>query len=443
MIVRQDEVPPVKSFIMRRNNAMKTNCMKALSALAAVALSFLVNNPVQAGNKPGTTLASVNNSGVKGNSNSNNPALSADGRYVAFVSTATNLADGGGSGFWEIFVRDTVGGTTDRITVSASGGNPDGNSSGVSLSSDGRYVAFSSNAANLVEGDTNGMLDVFVRDRVSGTTEMVSTNANKTSFFPSISADGRYVAFASLADNLVAGDTNNAFDIFVKDRRTGVIERITGSGGVESDNESRYPAISADGRYVAFLSYAANLVPGDTNGSGDIFVFDRTTGIVQRASVSSNGDQADSRSVDIPAISADGRYVAFTSHATNLVPGDTNGVSDVFIRDTAAAITEMVSVSSKGVAGDNSSRSPSISADGRYVAFNSYAGNFSRHAALTVNVFYRDRTAGSTDLVVAGNNGSSWPSISGNGLIIAFQSYSTNLVSGDTDNLSDIFARAR
>jgi archaellum component FlaF (FlaF/FlaG flagellin family) len=227
--------------------------------------------------------------------------------------------------------------TTERVSVSSAEAEGNYRSNWSSVSADGRYVAFSSLADNLVAGDTNGVVDVFVRDRVTGITDRVSVSGageqgNDWSNWPSISADGRYVAFMSTANNLVAGDTNGSWDVFVRDRVSGETERVNvSSAGAEANGPSGYSVISADGRYVAFMSDATNLVPGDTNGRADVFVRDRMAGETQRVSVSSAGVEADGRS-DENSISADGRYVAFGSRASNLVPGDTNGTRDIFVR---------------------------------------------------------------------------------------------------------------
>jgi len=200
-------------------------------------------------------------------------------------------------------------------------------------------VVFESDASNLVPGDTNGRYDIFLRDRQTDTTTRLSvssagTQGNDSSLAPSISADGRYVVFESDASNLVPGDTNGRYDIFLRDRQTGTTTRLNvSSTGTQGNGVSGRPSISADGRYVAFNSDASNLVPGDTNGRNDIFLRDRQTGTTTRLSVSSTGVQGDGHSYD-PFISADGRYVAFNSHATTLVPGDTNGKQDIFLAAT-------------------------------------------------------------------------------------------------------------
>jgi Tol biopolymer transport system component len=270
-------------------------------------------------------------------------------------------------------------GATTRVSV-ATGGTQANNYSGPSaISADGRYVAFESLASNLVAGDTNGVQDVFVRDQVNGYTTRVSiatggAQANGGSSGASISADGRYVAFQSDAGNLVPGDTNGAPDVFVRDRVTGATTRVSvATGGTQANNNSQRSAISADGRYVAFSSDANNLVAGDTNGCDDVFVHDRDTGATTRVNVATDGTQANENCRYNPltlgvAISADGRYVAFDSTAGNLVAGGAASPRDVFVRDRVTGATTRVSVPS-GSPDFGGSYSPAISADGRYVAF--------------------------------------------------------------------------
>jgi Tol biopolymer transport system component len=228
--------------------------------------------------------------------------------------------------------------------VRSNGDQADDETIGPSISADGRYVAFESYATNLVDDDTNGTSDIFVHDRQTGDTERVSVRsngdeANEQSYAASISADGRYVAFFSEATDLVDDDNNGTPDVFVHDRQTGDTERVSVlSNGDEADGFSFNPSISADGRYVAFPSYATNLVDDDTNGDWDVFVHDRQTGTTERVSVHSNGDEANEHSY-VASISADGRYVAFESDATNLVDDDGNGLQDVFVHDRGAEVT--------------------------------------------------------------------------------------------------------
>jgi Tol biopolymer transport system component len=281
-------------------------------------------------------------------------------------------------------------------------------------------VTFWSWTYNLVPGDTNGWADIFVRDRQNGSTERVSVDSagnqgNSGSYDPAISPDGRHVAFRSLASNLVPGDTNNSCDndydgvyaencndVFVHDRQTGATQLVSvDTTGNQGNRESGFPAVSSDGRYVAFESRASNLVPGDTNWCGaggpgtcnDIFVYDRQTGNTERASVNSAGNEGNSASY-IPDISADGRYVGFFSSASNLAPG--GAAQEAYVRDRQTGTTVRVSVDSAGSEGNNSSAYPAISADGRYVTFLSFASNLVPADTNGVSdVFVRD--VGDTD----------------------------------------------
>jgi Tol biopolymer transport system component len=400
----------------------------------------------------GTTIrVSVASGGTQGNGHSYHPSISADGRYVAFASNASNLVSGDTNGASDIFVHDRVTDSTERVSVSSGGTQGNGNSYNPSISVDGRYVAFNSKASNLVGGDTNGNWDIFVHDRVTDSTERVSvssdgTQGNGNSYNPSISVDGRYMAFESLASNLVSGDTNGASDIFVHDRVANSTERVSvSSDGTQGNGYSCYPSISADGTDVAFASDASNLVSGDINGNWDIFVRDQVTDSTERVSVSSDGTQGNGYSC-YPSISAGGTYVAFMSEASNLVSGDTNGASDVFVHDRVTSSTERASVSSDGTQGNRSSYSSSISADGTYVAFASEASNLvSGDTNGASDVCVHDRATGSTERAsvssdeMQGNGHSKWPSISADGRYVAFESLASNLVNGDTNGASDVF----
>ena len=398
-----------------------------------------------------TRRVSVDAGGAEGNADSTYPSISADGRFVAFDSYATNLVAGDTNGFEDVFVADRMTGAVERVSVTTAGVQGDRNSRFASISADGRYVAFESSATNLVAGDTNGSFDVFVHDRQTGTTERVSVDssgaqANSDSLFAAISADGRYVAFESAATNLVAGDTNACMDVFVHDRQTGTTVRASvDSSGTQGDSYSLYPAISADGRYVAFASQATNLVAGDTNGWADIFVRDLQTGTTERVDVGPGGAEGDADS-SVPSISADGRYVAFESQATDLVAGDTNGWIDVFVRDRQNGTTELASVDSSGAQADADGLYPAISADGRYVVFESQAGNLvAGDSNGWFDVFVRDRQNGTTERVSVDSHGaqsdadSLYPVVSGDGRFIAFESQADDLVAGDTNAALDVF----
>ncbi|MDX6596108.1 MAG: TolB protein, partial [Solirubrobacterales bacterium] len=244
----------------------------------------------------------------------------------------------------------------------------------------GRFVAFWSDSSNLVGNDTNAAFDIFVRDLERKTTKLVSVgsaggSADASSYLPSISADGRFVAFESIATNLVPNDTNALRDVFVRDLRERRTKRHSlSSAGIQANGDSRDAAISDDGRFVAFTSSATNLVGTDTNGNNDIFIRDRGTRTTRLISVSSTGVLANSGNYD-PSVSADGRFVAFMSPASNLVGTDTNAQQDIFVRDRLQHTTKRVSVSSAGAEANGGSTGPSISDSGRLVAFYSGATN--------------------------------------------------------------------
>jgi len=431
----------------------------AMTAASAVAMS-LAGQPVLA-HPPGVTeRVSISSHGSSGDNDSSLATVSADGRFVAFVSLASTLVPGDTNGTSDVFVRDRISGITDRVSVDSRGRQSAGGDAGgvldtnwgpPALSSDGRYVAFASSATNLVKGDRNGVADVFIRDRVARTTERVpmvkKLEANGESSQPAISPDGRFVAFASFADNLVPGDTNFTSDVFVVDRTGGGPQRVSvGNAGEQGENRSESPSISADGRFVAFTSSSDALVPGDGDGASDVFVRDRVAGTTEGVSVAptASGFGATSSS---PAITPDGRFVAFDSWEPDLVPGDTNNSFDVFVRDRATGALERISVSSAGVQGDDWSLAPSISSDGRLVAFDSFAGNLvAGDTNFDFDVFVRDRVAGTTVRASVRTDGTEGglslgslnPSISADGAVLAFES-EADLVPADTGFPVDVF----
>jgi archaellum component FlaF (FlaF/FlaG flagellin family) len=321
---------------------------------------------------------SVGENGTEGNNYSRYPSISKDGRYVTFQSEASNLVPGDTNNYSDIFVYDRELNTTEGVSVGENGTQGNNHSYGSSVSKDGRYVAFHSYASNLVPGDTNGIIDVFVHDRELNTTERASvgengTQGNDDSFDSAvISENGRYVSFMSRASNLVAEDTNETADVFVYDRELNTTERVSvGENGTQGNNFSSWSSISGNGRYVAFYSFASNLVPEDTNDTADVFVYDRELNTTERVSVGENGTQGNNSS-GTPSISGDGRYVIFSSSASNLVPGNTNGF---FVYDRELNTTEWISVGENGTQGIDYFFDSSISEDGRYMTFNSSVSN--------------------------------------------------------------------
>ena len=403
-----------------------------------------------------TARVSVSTASAQSNNDSFLPDLNENGRLVSYYSFATNLVPGDTNGKRDVFVYDRQTGATTRVSVATGGGQSNGESIEPALSANGRYVAFRSDATNLVPGDTNGTIDVFVHDRQTGTTSRVSVatgggQSNNNSFTPALSADGRFVAFHSFATNLVAGDTNGVLDVFVHDRQTSTTTRVSvATGGIQANNTSRAGFLSADARWVVFESDATNLVAGDTNGVRDLFVHDRQTGATTRVSVATGGGQVNGESVDAE-LSADGRYVAFQSDATNLVAGDTNGVGDFFVHDRQTTTTTRVSVASGGgLQGGGESSEGTISGDGRFVAFLSFATNLvPGDTNGEGDVFVHDRRTNTTTRMSVttggeqGNDFSCNPAISQDGRIVGFFSDSTNLVPGDTNGKRDIFIHNR
>jgi archaellum component FlaF (FlaF/FlaG flagellin family) len=418
--------------------------------LAVIAVGVLSAVPASAaGPAPTISRVSESTSGIQGDAVTTEVAISGNGRYVAFVSTAGNLVAGDTGGDPDVFVRDLRTGVVRRVPASTGAEH-------LAISHDGRWVAFGSAAPGLVPGDTNGVADVFVRDRTAGTTRRISvSSAERQGNGPSsvglgaISSNGRYVAFTSAASNLVPGDTVQGEDAFVRDLKSGTTGRVSVSSAERQGNGpgSGYgvAVISGDGRYVGFISDASNLVPNDTNQAEDAFVRDRKSGTTGRISVSSAGRQGDRRSIDL-AISADGRYAGFASWASGLVPGDTNDSYDIFVRDLRAHTTERVSVTSTGGEASASSYGVTLSADGRYVVFQTPSpGMVPGPGADTNETYRRDRRAATTTRVTGqpGNSYSYGGSVSADGRSVAFVSNATNLVPHDTNGEVDAFVSVR
>ncbi len=394
---------------------------------------------------------------LRGDGFSQATSLSADGRFVAFDSAATDLVLSDGNGFLDVFVYDRQTCTMEMISVDPAGNEGNGGSFGASISDDGRYVAFSSFANTLVTGDTNGLRDVFLRDRTLGTTQRVSVTSSETQVLAVstdvvVSGNGLFVAFRSFAIGLVPGDTNAEDDIFVRDVVAGTTERASvGTGGVQGESVSDdgvddiAPAISNDGRYVAFATRQHNFVLNDNNVSFDVFLRDRQTDTTTLVSVTTSGGVGVINSSS-PAISGDGRYVAFATANPSMVADDTNGAHDIFVRDTVTNITTRASLANQGGQANDASIEPALSDDGRYVAFGSLATNLvSGDSNVERDVFVHDRTTGVTRRVSAAANGvqgdgeSRRASISGNGLVVAFESFAGNLVTPDLNGVLDGF----
>jgi hypothetical protein len=396
-------------------------------------------------------LISQKSDGTLGNNASSYPSVSANGQFVAFESWADNLVADDTNVLPDIFVKDRSTGTIERVSVSSSGVEADGASSQASISGDGRYVAFTSEATNLVADDTNGFTDVFVYDRELDTIERVSVTSAGVQDWnhsnqPSISADGSRVVFTSRAI-LAAGDPDYMSDIYLRDRTAGTTTLLsTASDGTKGDSFSENPAISADGTHVAFSSLADNLVADDTNSSYDIFVKIIQSGAIERVSVSSAGSEGNNGS-NKPSLNSDGTIVGFQSAADNLVANDTNSENDIFVYDRSSDTIERVSISSSGAQANSYSEVARLDGSGRFVAFSSFANNLvSVDTNVDYDVFIYDREDDTLTIISVnssgdvGNTASAQPAISQDGTLVAFYSDSNNLVSGDTNSVPDVFA---
>ena len=432
----------------------------AIAAISGLALVGLLSSPVGAGQTPQgstpaaplavTELVSLADNEAQGNGASGVEGIptgvSADGRFVAFYSFASNLVPGDTNGHPDVFLRDRQTGTTTLVSRGYDGSPADGLSRDPSISADGNFIAFLSDAENLVPGDGDGSPDVFVYNRLTGQNNIIGQDSFGTEA-PFISGNGRFVVFHTYAA-LVPEDTQGARDVYVTDLVNGGFELISkNASNVVGNSHSFDPYISFDGRYVAFHSLADNLVPGDGNMNFDVFVRDRVGGTIVLASTGPGGVQGNNRSQEA-SVSDDGRYVAFESLASNLVTDDTNESLDIFVRDLTGSTTR-VSVDSAGVQGTGHSTDPYISGNGRYVVFQSNARLAPTDPNIVTDIYLRDLQADTTEQISLTSSGepglgySHRPQVSPDGRYVVFGSYASNLVPGDDNDTRDVFLRDR
>lgn len=442
--------------------------MSGLALGAALAVGLLAPATVAlAGPSPQRTVRVRLAATLNPDGSSSQPSLSGDARRVAFASQATNLvaADANGK-VSDVFVYDQATSAVELVSAGPNGEAADGRSQQPVLDHDGSHVAFTSYAKNLVPGDRNDAADVFVlvpgTGLVRASVSDEGDEADGPSYEPDISADGRYVAFTSNADNLVEGDANGEADVFVRDLLTGVTVLVSASHrdrqtDRSADGESSAPAISPDGGHVSFSSDAPDVVEGDGNHRQDVFLRDVTAGRTQMVSLARGGRTGQNRAMAggfaaVSDVSRDGKFVAFESDATNLAGRDRNRRTDVFVRDTAQQSTRRVSVSTTNEEASGASVLPRITPDGRYVAFSSRADDLVAKNTVGLDVFVRDVTGGGTVLVDVTSQGRprsqelapiapGRPSLSDDAATAAFASSASNLAGGDTNRLADVFLR--
>jgi len=403
--------------------------------VGVVALSVLLPITVAAADGPvaaRTERVSVDATGGLPDAAAAAADVSDDGRYVTFASSASDLvtpSPWSGTPVTHIYVHDRLLGNNELISVDSFENPADLGGTNPAISGNGRYVVFDSFDPGLTNSDGNGTVDVFVRDRVQGTTTLVSSDADGNegddqSFAADISDDGRYVAFMSSADNLIPND-NGQQSIYRKDRVTGGIDKASRSTfEIQNNAGALGAAISGNGRYVAFQSEATNLILYDNNDHRDVFRRDfeaGNTALISRPNDPgpTNGDSGSA------SLSDDGRFVVFQSTASNLVAGEeADAFTDVFVRDTTNQSTERVSVTTAGVKGNANSTEASISDDGDRVAFATLASNLGAPTG-EGTVVLRDRSAGTTAVIAgapeAGIPAGGWyPEVSGNGRYVVF-----------------------
>lgn len=388
--------------------------------------------------------------------------ISVDGRFIVFTSAAGNLVPNDTNDTFDVFLRDNQAKTTERVSIADDEAQTPQGGFGGKVSADGRYVAFSSGSANLVAGDTNMSLDVFLRDRQAGTTVRVSvkganTQVSGSSLLDDMTPDARFVTFTSDADDVVVLDENSSTDVFLRDRTTAVTRRLSmATDGTEGDTDSFGSSMSNDGLYVVFVSASATLDPDNACGCTDVFLRDRNTGATTRVTVSQGGTLVDGNSVN-PIISGDGKVIVFDSDALSLIdPADGNGLTDVYATARASGVFQRVSdsldpsdpedpLSARDANGD--STMSGVSYDGRFVSFTSGAKNLlSQPLAATQNSFIRDRTTGVTHLAgtttAMGEPSSVDPSLAGSmsagmsddGRYLLFASNASDVVSPDSNS---------
>jgi Tol biopolymer transport system component len=435
---------------------MQTARPTRAASLASTLLLLAPTALAGGGGGGSTTRVSVHSDGTEGNATSRFAAISGNSRYVVFHSSATNLVAGDANGTSDIFRHDLKKSKTILVTLDSGGLQANGPSTDPAVSGNGRWVTFESTATNLVAGDLGGKKDIFLRDESNDVTIRASVNsigieANEHSHEPDVGDNGRRIVFETRATNLDVTDTNTTNDIYLFEKGSGTTTRVSlAHDGSQLTGDSSFAALSDDGRFVTWINTHPGAVPGKLSNRTDVFVREIDTGVMERASVGLGGADGDGN-CNQPSLSADGRFVCFQSDSTNLVPGDTNGAYDVFVRDRLNGTTQRVSLAWDGSEANGSSSSADISADGRQVCFEALASNLVLGDVNGIkDVFVRDCVAATTSLVSVTTGGGVGTgvslcyraaSMSPDGRYVAFMSYESTLVANDTNGVEDVFVR--
>jgi hypothetical protein len=428
---------------------LKLSVMLTATTMFAFGYSFVTSKTAEAIFGVNAYI-SVSSGGTKGNAASTAPDISLDGRYIVFSSSATNLVSGDTNGFGDVFLRDTFLDTTTRVSVDSTGTQSNGGSSSAKISGNGKFIFYASSATNLVSGDTNASSDIFKYDVINGTTTRVSvdstgTQSNGGSSNPDPDATGRFVVFETSSTNLAMTDTNANSDVVLKDSTAGTTTYMSQSDtGVLGNGGNGYfpPKISCDGRFVLFASGSSNLVASDTNGFNDVFLTDMLgTRMITNITLGGNGTSYGGD------LSCDGRYLIYSSDASNQIASDTNGQGDTFRYDRLTSTKQRANIKEDGAAPSDGAGPVTISADGRFIVFYTTSGNYTTTTTDSNNkrdLFLRDMTTNTIKIVsmnttgtTANNESAFRGSISGGNRVV-FSSIATDLISGDTST-EDVF----
>ena len=424
--------------------------VRRLVLLAAILLvaAFAVPADADSAALHTTRVSAAPGMGVDGGTD---PHVTDDGGFIVFVSSSSILVEGDNNGADDVFAYATATGNVTRVSLASDGSEADGDSGDPAISADGGTIVFVSSATNLDAAAVGVAGDLYMRETATGVTTRITGGWDDSALNgwvgePQISADGSTIVYASLASNIVPDDTNGTADVFEYDVDTGVTIKVSRSAiGANANGPSSHPAVSADGSLIVYESTATDIVADDTNTASDVFAYDTITGTTDRASLTESGGQADAAS-DHPGLAPDGSTVVFESQATNLTEIATQAGYDIYVRDLATGAVALVSVATDGTPGDGPSRNPRISADGLTVVYESEASNLvAGDTNSTADVFAHETSSGATTRVSVADDGtetdaaSRYPAVASDGTRVVYESDATSLATNDDNAHTDVF----